>query len=51
MSRSKQVLLAQMYVADERFAEAYGDSREYLKELVEAQAKAEGIDLNNVNWE
>lgn len=51
MSRSKQVLLARMYVADDRFSEAYGENREYLKDLIEAQAKAEGIDLGNVNWE
>lgn len=51
MSRSKQVLLARMYVADDRFSEAYGENREYLKDLIEAQAKAEGIDLLNVNWE
>ena len=51
LSRSKQVLLARMYVADERFAEAYGDHRQYLLELIEAQAQAEGIDLSNVAWE
>ena len=51
MSRSKQVLLARMYVADERFAEAYGDNRQYLQDLVEAQAEAEAIDLDNVDWE
>lgn len=51
MSRSKQVLLARMYVADDRFSEAYGENREYLKDLIEAQAKAEGIDLGKVNWE
>ena len=51
MSRSKQVLLARMYVADERFADAYGDDREFLLSLVEAQAQAEGIDLANVCWE
>ena len=37
--------------ADERFAEAYGDHRQYLLELIEAQAQAEGIDLSNVAWE
>ena len=51
LSRSKQVLLARMYVADERFAEAYGDHRQYLLELIEAQAQAEGIDLSNVAWD
>ena len=51
MSRSKQVILARMYVADERFAQAYGDSRQYLLELIEAQAEAEGIDLSMVAWE
>lgn len=51
MSRSKQVILARMYVADERFAEAYGDNRQYLQDIVEAQAQVEGINLDNVNWE
>jgi len=51
MSRSKQVLLARMYVADDRFSEAYGDNRQYLQDIVEAQAQAEGINLDNVNWE
>ena len=51
LSRSKQVILARMYVADDRFTEAYGDNCQYLLDLVEAQASVEGIDLANVQWE
>src|SRR5699024_4229038 len=47
MTRSKQVILARMYVADDRFAEAYGDNCQYLLDLVEAQASVEGIDVAN----
>src|SRR5699024_3038151 len=51
MTRSKQVILARMYVADDRFAEADGDNCQYLLDLVEAQASVEGIDVANVQWE
>lgn len=49
-SREKQVCLARMYVADERFHAAYEGEQDFLLELVEAQAKAEGIDLTDVKW-
>ncbi|MBC3185650.1 MerR family transcriptional regulator [Corynebacterium sp. zg-331] len=47
---SKQVLLARMYVADDRFAEAYGQYRDYLRDLVEARAEKEGVNLDDVRW-
>lgn len=47
---AKQVCLARMYVADERFAATYEGLAPYLLELVEAQAEAEGVDLANVQW-
>lgn len=49
-SREKQVCLARMYVADERFHEAYVGRQEYLLALVEAQAALEGVDLANIQW-
>lgn len=49
-SAEKQVCLARMYVADERFHAAYGGHQEYLLELVEKQAEAEGVDLSAVQW-
>lgn len=49
-SREKQVCLARMYIADERFHEAYAGRQEYLLSLVEKQAELEGIDLSAVQW-
>lgn len=49
-TREKQVCLARMYVADERFHEAYAGQQENLLKLVEAQAELEGIDLAQVQW-
>lgn len=48
---ARQLILARMYVADERFHEAYAGAQEYLLELVEAQAAAEGVDTANPQWE
>lgn len=48
--REKQVLLARMYVADARFDEMYRGHSQYLLDLVEAQARAEGIDPNEAQW-
>ena len=39
-----------MYVADERFGAVYGGQQDYLLELVEAQAAAEGLDVKNPAW-
>lgn len=49
-SPNKQVCLARMYVADERFHEAYAGEQDYLLELVEAQAELQGVDLSQVEW-
>gem|GEM_PF-49239 len=46
---SKQVLLARLYVADERYRDMYTNP-EYLLTLVEAEAAAAGIDLPSVGW-
>jgi len=46
---SKQVLLARLYVADERYRDMYTNP-EYLLTLVEAEAAAAGIDLQSVEW-
>lgn len=48
--RSRQVILARMYVADERFNETYRGNAAYLLELVEAQAKNEGLDPDEAEW-
>ena len=50
-TRSKQVILARMYCEDPRFDEAYRGHAAYLRRLIEAQAKAEGMDLSAVAWE
>lgn len=49
-SREKQVILARMYVQDERYNETYGGNADYLLALVESQAQAEGIDISAVQW-
>lgn len=46
----RQLILARMYVCDERFHETYEGTQDYLVELVEAQAAAEGVDLDNPQW-
>lgn len=51
ISRSKQVLLARMYIQDERFNATYQGRAEYLLSLVEAQAQQEGMDLTDIQWE
>lgn len=53
-SHEQQVLLGRMYVADVRFAEHY-DSREaglaaWLKEIIDANAEAQGVNLNEASW-
>lgn len=49
--REKQILLARMYVADSRFDEYYRGNASYLLELVEAQARKEGIDPTQAQWQ
>lgn len=48
--RGRQVILARMYVADPRFDEHYRGNSDYLLELVEAQARAEGLDPDDAQW-
>lgn len=48
--RARQVILARMYVGDDRFAATYRGTAGYLLELVEAQARAEGLDPDAVAW-
>lgn len=51
VSPAKQVLLARMYIEDERFNATYQGNAGYLLTLVEALAAAEGVDLGDVRWE
>ena len=51
VSRSKQVILARMYCEDPRFNETYRGNADYLRQLIEAQAQAEGVDLDNLAWD
>lgn len=50
VNREKQILLARLYVSDDRFNETYGGNADYLLDLIEAQAKREGIDVLAVEW-
>ena len=50
VTMSRQVILARMYVGDERFDAAYRGQSRYLLALVEEQARREGVDLDDVQW-
>ena len=55
VSASKQVLIARGYVADERYARYY-DKRApglaaWLKDVIDASARAEGVDPATATWE
>ena len=50
VTMSRQVILARMYVGDERFDAAYRGQSRYLLALVEGQARREGVDLDDVQW-
>ncbi len=50
LGRNRQVILARMYAADERFDATYRGHGAYLKELIDAQARAEGLDPENASW-
>lgn len=50
VSPAKQVLLARMYVVDERFNETYRGHAAYLLKLVEARAEKDGVELSTVEW-
>lgn len=49
VTTSRQLILARMYVSDERFADAYQGAQEYLLSLVEYRAQQEGI--TNPSWD
>ena len=49
VTTSRQLILARMYVDDERFAEAYQGAQDYLLSLVEHRANQEGI--TNPSWD
>ena len=48
---ARQLILARMYVADPRFHDAYAGAQDYLLELVEAAARAEGVDVADPQWD
>lgn len=51
VTAARQLILARMYVADERFHAAYAGEQDYLLRLVEKRAEREGIDLDQPVWE
>lgn len=55
VSPSMQVSLGRMYVADQRFKKHYDTIEpglaQWLQDIIEANATANGIDLENVRWE
>lgn len=55
VSPSMQVCLSRMYVADQRFKKHYDDIEpglaQWLHDIIDASAKTQGIDLDNVQWE
>ncbi|WP_297850439.1 TipAS antibiotic-recognition domain-containing protein [uncultured Corynebacterium sp.] len=48
---ARQLILARMYVGDERFHEAYQGAQDYLLGLVEKHAAANGVDTANPQWD
>ncbi|WEV68691.1 TipAS antibiotic-recognition domain-containing protein [Bifidobacterium sp. ESL0775] len=55
VSLPMQVSLGRMYVADKRFKKHYDDIEpglaQWLHDIIDANAAAQGIDLDNVQWE
>ena len=49
----RQVILARMYLADERFHEAYGgvEPTKWLVAAIEADARAHGVDPETASWD
>ncbi|WP_087116659.1 MerR family transcriptional regulator [Corynebacterium urinipleomorphum] len=47
---ARQLILARMYVGDERFHDAYNGAQEYLLGIVEKHAAAQGVDTANPQW-
>lgn len=52
-SRGRQVILARMYLVDERFHEAYGGAEptKWLVAAIEADARAHGVDPDTASWD
>lgn len=50
VTAARQLILARMYVNDERFHESYSGAQDYLLELVTAHAAAEGVDVDSPQW-
>ena len=48
---ARQLILARMYVADSRFHAAYRSAQDYLLELIEEAARAEGVNTDNPQWD
>ena len=48
---ARQLILARMYVGDPRFHDAYGGAQDFLLELVTAHAAAEGVDVDDPQWD
>lgn len=46
----KQVCLARVYVADERFSRSYRGAAPYLLRLIEGEAEKAGLDLEEISW-
>ena len=47
---ARQLILARMYVGDERFHKAYDGTQDYLLGLVEKHAADKGVDTANPQW-
>lgn len=48
---ARQLILARMYVGDDRFHAAYDGAQDYLLELVTAHAQSNGVDVDNPQWD
>lgn len=55
VTHSKHVILARSYVADPRFKQYYDGFADglavWLRDIIEANAQAHGVDLENVRWQ
>ena len=55
VTHSKHVILARNYVADPRFKQYYDGFADglavWLRDIIEANAQAHGVDLENVRWQ
>ena len=55
MTHSKHVILARSYVADPRCKQYYDGFADglavWLRDIIEANAQAHGVDLENVRWQ